>query len=247
MDLAKPAPGEGWVVLITVAPKDADAINEVKAQAVPAIHVDLLEHEDTGVVELVIVTRDTDIDQAIAWAQGRYARMRQLAGLEALDGPVLGAFPGNWQGREAFLGNPRDIDLLTEARRALDESNFEWAVVAAQAATEVRTVTMVSAIAGNLSAASAATALQALKPAPTLTAKRMKKAMCLITSSPPQNQAWWGRYTDHVTRRNEIAHAGLRIVRPGAEESVAVCREVVDYLNATWATFDQEGVPKHST
>jgi transcriptional regulator with XRE-family HTH domain len=129
--------------------------------------------------------------------------------------------------------------LLNSATHLLSIGQSGAAVLVAQSAIEVCTERIIAKSLERPGIAFLQDWIQSRVPNHAPTSDATRKLYQLLTGDDQIAQApFWRRLTDHVTRRNLVAHRGQPIERKDAEDSVAVAGEVIRHLSAVAACLD---------
>jgi hypothetical protein len=131
--------------------------------------------------------------------------------------------------------------LLATADALLDDGHFGAAIVSAQTACEVLTENVMHfwfshvLITGGGSGLwrDLGTELMDLFQTFTLTNERLRGVYELISGDSIREQPFWGRYKEHVRRRNRVVHEGSVTTQAEAAKSVAVATEFVAHIKNT--------------
>jgi len=230
----------GWTVHIAIDPQDIEALRDHASRIAEIGFWDFIEHDDDSDeetwAELALSSRSQDLDAATDWARESYVRLRRLAGLGEASVRVVSAHRHDWGAMTETLGDLRDRALLQEAERLVLAEHYEWAVVAAQVACEVRTVTAVShAMAGHgLPDAYVHFLFAKIERTPTLTRPDVQAIFKLAFGKKPTAMPRWKDYDLHLKRRHSIVHAGHRITQAEARDSLEICGIALGFIDDCW-------------
>ena len=221
----------GWHVHLSVSAQEGQQL----LAEVPGIAeggATLIASADSELKALVLFAREADPDRARDAVIDVYQRLRRVAGLPAQPARVV-ALEGanaNRQSRRRRRRQRRDVSLMNEAKRVLNsESRFEWAVVLAQTACEVYVRDILERRAAQLG--DDAEQAVAKLPGTNLANEQVRRTFHELTGyTPPREGEWWRDYQAHVQRRHRIVHAGGRITRRDAEDSIAAAEAMIEFL-----------------
>jgi hypothetical protein len=139
---------------------------------------------------------------------------------------------GNGRARPSGF-KPLDRDLLVAARALLRDGHAGAAVVTAHAATEVVAELVIGALLDVRGVGELGRPLRRMARFH-LTHEGIRGLYEALSADPLSESQLWRRYQDHVQRRNGAAHGKADISLNAAEESIAVCDELVKDLLGVW-------------
>jgi len=112
-------------------------------------------------------------------------------------------------------------------------------VVLAQTACEVYARDILERAAGGLG--DVAISFVASLPGTSLDNQGVRRTFCEITGyTSPAETEWWRDYQAHAQRRHRIVHAGARITRQDAEESIQAATAMIAFLDWASTSIDAE-------
>jgi hypothetical protein len=199
---------------------------------------------DGDVQELVLFSREDAEERARQAVIDVYQRLRRVAGLEPEVARVV-SLERPSRRREARRGGDRlNVTLIEDAKRVLRSgSHFEWVVVLAQTACEVCVRDILDRQAAQLGDAAAASVERL--PGTNLDNASVRRVFQELTGYPPPEDAeWWRDYQADAQRRHRIVHAGARVTRTDAENSIKAANAMIAFLH--WPST-RRGSPRHST
>ena len=219
---------KGWLVHLSVTAHDGQALLGLDPEHYGDHGARLLPSAESDRQELVLHSRELDRDRARGAVVDHYTRLRRAAGLAAEPALVVSL---ERPGRPYRSPDSREYTLMTEAKRVLDiGSNFEWAVVLAQTACEVYVRDILERCSATLGEAAVDT-VQRL-PSSNLASASVRRVFREMTGyTPPAEADWWHDYQAHAQRRHRIVHAGDRVTRADAEDSLAAAKAMIGFLH----------------
>ena len=236
-------PGRGWNVHLSVSAAEGRELLEATRGLVER-GASLVMSPDGDVQELVLFSREDAEDRARQAVIDVYQRLRHVAGLEPDVARVVSLErpPSRRGGRRQR--HRLDVRLIEEAKRVLrSESHFEWVVVLAQIACEVYVRDILDRRAAQLGAA-AVESVEGL-PGTNLDNETVRRVFEELTGyAPPEDTEWWRDYQALAQRRHRIVHAGARVTRIDAEDSIKAANALIDFLHWPSARI---GSPRPST
>ena len=220
---------KGWHVHLSVSAQEGGYLLEA-ARGIVEQGASLVVSADSELKELVLFSREDDADRARDGAIDVYQRLRRAAGLDAEPARVVSLERPSRKSKSRRRKHRLDVRLMNEATRVLrSESHFEWAVVLAQTACEVYVRDILERRAAQLGDA-AVEAVERL-PGTNLANKSVLRTFHEMTGyTPPDDYEWWREYQAHAQRRHRIVHAGARITRQDAEDSIEAAKAMIDFL-----------------
>jgi HEPN domain-containing protein len=230
---------EGWHVHLSVSAQEGGDLLDA-ARGVAERGASLVVSADSELKELVLFSREKDADRARDAAIDVYQRLRRVAGLDLQPARVVSLERPTRKGRSRRRKHRRDVTLMKEATRVLrSESYFEWAVVLAQTACEVYVRDILERRAAQLGDA-AIKEVERL-PGTNLANESVRRTFHEMTGyAPPDEDEWWRDYQAHAQRRHRIVHAGARIARQDAEDSIKAAKAMIDFLHWPSMRIDAE-------
>jgi hypothetical protein len=133
---------------------------------------------------------------------------------------------------------PLDRDLVSAARGLLRDGHAAAAVVTAHAATEVVAELIIAALLDVRGVGELARPLRRMARLH-LTHEGIRGVYEALSADPLGESDLWRRYQEHVHRRNGAAHGDAEISLDAAEESIAVCDQLVKHLIGVWVAADE--------
>ncbi len=124
--------------------------------------------------------------------------------------------------------------LLDVAKRLRDDGHYEAAIVTAHTACEVCTETTLSAVFRLKGIEYLTDPLGGLISSYNLTNKKVRDVYEAVTNDRIQDQPFWPSFTEHVRRRNEVAHRGGEATQQEATDSINAAEAVVRHLLDRW-------------
>jgi hypothetical protein len=211
------------------------ALDDPEVEAIREAAIDLLSPERHGVVTEVfrdgsdgqsVLVLDVDagsLGGAVNQATGTWTRLRSQAGLVPRP-PSIGFVVGPIDEPATYHD-----ELLAKARRLAMAGHFEYAVVAAQTAFEIYTRDLIRDL--GLSVMPPAVA-ELVKPRSAGLRDKQSRALfgALIGRPISDSGQLWNQYNEHVLRRNGVVHEGATVDQAGADESIAVVRRLVRWI-----------------
>jgi hypothetical protein len=229
----------GWHVHLSVSAQEGGHLLEAASASGVEQGASLIVSADSELKELVLFSRENDADRARDAVTDVYQRLRRVAGLDAQPTRVVSL---ERPSRKRKLRHPRhrlDVRLMNEAARVLNaESHFEWAVVLAQTACEVYVRDILERRAAQLGEAVIDSV--ARLPSTNLANNSVRDKFQEITGYTPDEADWWPEYQAHAQRRHRIVHAGARITRRDAEDSLEAAKELIAVLHWPSLRIDAE-------
>jgi hypothetical protein len=64
--------------------------------------------------------------------------------------------------------------------------------------------------------------------------RRARRAFDNLLGGAIGDEPFWADYLEHVDRRNRVVHRGERVHRAGAQNSVQVAGQLLDYVAERW-------------
>ncbi len=123
---------EGWHVHLSIAAQEGGAVLEAAPEIVER-GASLVASAGSELNELVLFSRETDVDRAQDAVIDLYQRLRHVAGFDAQPARVISLERPAPQHRSRRPRHRLDVALMNEAARVVNsESHFEWAAVLAQ-------------------------------------------------------------------------------------------------------------------
>lgn len=224
-----------WLVSIWLPPGDVDALRHAASKVLDPFDYTFITDEETDTTDLSLRSRESDHARAIQWADARYQQIRIEAGLSATDEVrLLGSVLYDRGAEATFLQSPNDFRLLAEAKRLLTDSQFEWSVVAGQAACEVRLAHAIAAMLGHAPTSLAQHIIKTTQPT-NLANDRVRKLFVALSGRDPAREPWWSAYKAHAERRHKIVHGGAQVDRKSAEDSLAASQAAFEFITDAWA------------
>ena len=223
-------PDQGWNVHLSIRADEGRELLEATRGLVEG-GASFVMFPDGDFEQLVLFSRENAEERARQAVIDLYQRLRRVAGLEPEVARVV-SLERPSRGRRARLGGHRlDVKLIREAKRVLrSESHFEWVVVLAQTACEVYVRDILERRAAQLGAADVKS-VEAL-PGTNLDNKAVRRLFQALTGyAPPEDAEWWPDYQAHAQRRHRIVHAGARVTRNDAEDSIKAANAMIDFLD----------------
>ena len=120
--------------------------------------------------------------------------------------------------------------LLALAQGLIDSGEFSVSIVVAHMACEVATDRALNDAFKAKGIEYLEEPIERLLPSNNLGNKSVRKIYTALTGDEIQNQPFWQRFTDSVTRRNNISHNGATYGQADAEASLKVAKEFVAHL-----------------
>ena len=233
------ASSEGWYVHLSISVQEGSALLEAAPEIVEQ-GASLVASAGSELNELVLFSREIDVDRARDAVIDRYQRLRRVAGLDAEPARVVSLERPTRKGRSKRRKHGLEIRLMDEATRVLNsESHFEWAVVLAQTACEVYVRNILERRAAQLGDAAIKKVLGL--PGTNLANERVRSTFHKMTGyTPPDGSEWWREYQAHAQRRHRIVHAGARITRQDAEASIEAAKTMIHFLHWPSMRIDAE-------
>jgi hypothetical protein len=130
-------------------------------------------------------------------------------------------------------GSPYERVLLDFAKRAAargEDGDHEVAVVTAQMAVEVMIEQTIGGLLRSRGLEDLDEPLSDLLPSYNIGNERVLRLYDALSGEQIQNEAFWPNFKEHVKRRNQIVHRGMRASRQDAEESIAAVEAVLAHL-----------------
>jgi hypothetical protein len=78
-------------------------------------------------------------------------------------------------------------------------------------------------------------------PGANLASESVRRVFHEITGCTPDQTEWWPEYQTHAQRRHRIVHAGARVTRQDAEESIEAAKAVIEFLHWPSMSIDAQG------
>jgi hypothetical protein len=230
----------GWHVHLSVSAQEGGALLEAAAAIAAEQGASLIASADSELNELMLFSREDDQQRAREAVIDLYQRLRRLAGLDAQPARVVSLERPSRKGRSRHSTGRLDVTLMAEATRVLNsESHFDWAVVLAQTACEVYVRDILERRAAHLGDAAIET-VAGLRGT-NLANPSVRRTFHEITGyAPPDDAEWWREYQAHAQRRHRIVHAGARITRQDAEDSIESANAMITFLHWPSASIDAE-------
>jgi hypothetical protein len=178
----------------------------------PRAHV-LYSDSESGVYELELRIDDSsDLNAARAAGETIYRDIRSASALPEAASVPTGVF------RYGESIEPIS-DFVDDAEDMFDQHRYELCVVAAQTVCEVIARTVVEEIAAGPRRLDFAVSPTGVKGW-SLMQDATRLLFFAATGQRPWGEAWWGAYSAHVTRRNNVAHKGAKVTREEAAVEV---------------------------
>ncbi|MBJ7330722.1 MAG: hypothetical protein JHC95_12555 [Solirubrobacteraceae bacterium] len=224
----------GWSVALAVqSAMEQEALSQHAARVLEVGTYHFWQDEVDDIRAMEIVSRAPARADAVAWAERQFGRIAELAGLTS-EPHLISATSDDWEARATFLGPTRDFGLMAEAERLMNDHYYEWAVVAAQAACEMRTrAAILDAAAPLVGEAMMAEFRQGVRQA-ALTNPELRRHLHMFLRVGVTDLADWERHKRHIERRNRIVHRGERVGAVEARESVDACRDALTVVDRAW-------------
>lgn len=132
---------------------------------------------------------------------------------------------------------PYHEELLNVSRRLIDEAQdekYQLAVVMAQAACEVFTEQIISALIDSVEPESLRTWIHQRATRPNdLSDDRVRQLYLGLTGCKiDTGQGLWQDYMTHTKRRHQVVHRGEKVSKDQATHSYDTARKVIEYLRA---------------
>lgn len=231
---------EGWHVHLSVSAQEGGDLLDAAPAIVEEQGASLIASANSELKELVLFSREDDEDRARDAVIDVYQRLRRMAGLDAQPARVVSLERPSRKGKSRDSKQRLDVTLMNEATRVLkSESHFEWAVVLAQTACEVYVRDILEREAAHLG--DAAIDSVARLPGTNLANESVRRTFHEITGyTPPHETGWWREYQAHAQRRHRIVHAGARITRQDAEDSIEAAKAMIAFLHWPSVSIDAE-------
>jgi hypothetical protein len=211
------------------------ALDDPEVEAMRDAAIDMMPPERHGVVTEVfpdgsdgrsVLVLDVDagsLGGAVNQATGTWTRLRSQAGLTPKP-PSIGFVVGP-------IDEPATYheELLAKARGLAMSGHFEYAVVAAQTAFEIYARDLIRDV--GLSVMPPAVA-EFVKPRSAGLRDKQSQALftALIGRPISDSGQLWTKYNEHVLRRNGVVHDGASVDQAGADESIAVVRRLIHWM-----------------
>jgi len=232
----------GWNVHVSVSADERGRLLEVTRGLVEG-GASLVVSPDGDVQELVLFSREDDEGRARQAAIDVYQRLRRIAGLDPESARVISHERRSNRRRGRRIRERLDVTLIEEANRVLKSGpHFEWVVVLAQTACEVYVRDILDRQAALLGAA--AVDRVAGLPGSNLDNASVRRVFHELTGyAVPEDTEWWRDYQAHSQRRHRIVHAGARVTRKDAEDSIKAANAMIAFLHWPSMGIDSQRDP----
>jgi hypothetical protein len=210
-----------WQVHVSVTPQELEALRAPAAAVMPLEHLEFHTGPTDGPEgEAILAMRvqASTVEEAIGEARHMYRKLRVAADLPPDDTPSILGYISPWWRRGSVHQH-----IAKEAHELHRQGRYELAVLRIQTACELRVAETLTRL---LRDAHSDAQVDRLIRRPTTLADQQTQALAhMLTGQAVQQTPWWFAYTQHLKRRNEIAHRGLEIT---GDESRASLKAAID-------------------
>jgi hypothetical protein len=129
---------------------------------------------------------------------------------------------------------PYHQSLMTEARRLIDDGQFNLAVIVVHMACEIATEQKLSEAFTTKGFLELQEQVMAFLNGYNLAANnKIRKLYVSLTSDEVHKCQFWSKFKKSATRRNQIIHKGVRVDKAAAEESYQAADALLVHFNIT--------------
>jgi hypothetical protein len=218
-----------WQVHISVTPEELAVLRARAGAVVPLerleFHTELLDGGGEGDTILAIRVDASTAEDAISEACRTYGKLREASDLPPETSPPILGYLSPWW-RQGSV----PADIAREAHELHRQGRHELAVMRIQTACELRVAETLGRL---LTDAHPDADIDRILRRPTTLADRQTQALAhMLTGQSVQQTSWWPAYSEHLKRRNSIAHRGLEVTRDEASASLRAAIELHAWLLA---------------